>query len=215
MHHILPFRLPPRCAGRHACDLAVAAVVCLIAAVGCARSGAEITAAAAEKLSPSATAYVAVPGDGRFGTKVYAGSGRGVATLIARTLSPRFRQVVVADGEQAARAALVDARAGGFTYLIRPSILRWEDNAAAWSGSPDRAEILIEVIDAGSGNAADVAVIEAGGARISPSPGSEETPAAALEAPLKAYAERLLPTTAATAQQRAPQPEPGFATFGH
>lgn len=200
MHYILPFRLRRSSAIRHGCDVAVAAIACLSTAVGCAGSGAEVTAAAAEKLSPAATAYVAVPEDGRFGTKVYAASGREVATLIARTLSPRFRRIVIADGEQAARAALVDARAGGFTYLIRPSILRWEDNAAAWSGSPDRAEILIDVIDAASGNAADVAVVKAC-AEAMPATDAEQTPAAGLEAPLQAYAERLLPATAATAQK--------------
>jgi hypothetical protein len=60
----------------------------------------ETTAAAARRLTPAATAYVAVPEDGRFGTKEYAGSGHEAAAAVAQALSQRLRQVHVAPEAQ-------------------------------------------------------------------------------------------------------------------
>lgn len=169
-----------------------------IAVSGCARSGLDATAAAAEKLSAAATAYVAVPEDGRFGTEDYAGSGRAVAALVAAALSQRFGRVEVAPEPQAAREDLAQARAGGFTYLIRPTILRWEDHDTDWLGGDDRARVLLEAIHVASGDAADVAVVEARAGALAPA-GEGATPAEALEAPLRRYASRLIPAAPATA----------------
>ena len=143
MHTDTPFAARRARPATPASPAAVAAVAfaCLAAGVGCARHGVDVTTAAAEKLTPAATAYVAVPEDGRFGTKVYTGSGLEVAALVAEALSSRLRRVVIAEGEQAPAAALAGARAAGLTYLIRPSILRWEDQPTAWSGGADRAKI--------------------------------------------------------------------------
>lgn len=181
--------------------------ICL-AVTGCARSGLDTTAAAAEKLSAAATAYVAVPEDGRFGTKGYTGSGRTVAALIAAALSQRFSHVQVAREPQAARTDLAHARTGGFTYLIRPTILRWEDHDAAWLGGNDTARILLETIDVASGDAADLAVVEARAEALAPA-GDIVTLAEALEAPLRRYASRLIPTPPETAAATvAPGPSP-------
>lgn len=180
--------------------VAAVAFACLAAGVGCARQGVDVTTAAVEKLTPAATAYVAVPEDGRFGTKVYTGSGLEVAALVAEALSSRLRRVVIAEGEQAPAAALAGARAAGFTYLIQPSILRWEDQPTAWSGGADRAKILLEAVDTTTGVAADVAVVEGrGGPDTATLQGAAETPSALLEPALAAYAERLLRAPAATA----------------
>lgn len=172
-----------------------------LAVSGCARSGLDTTAAAAEKLSAAATAYVAVPEDGRFGTEDYAGSGRTVAALVAAALSQHFSHVHVAPEPQAAREDLAQARAGGFTYLIRPTILRWEDHDTAWLGGADRARILLETIDVASGDAADVAVVEARADALVPG-GETVTPAEALEAPIVGYARRLVPLQAVTGFHR-------------
>lgn len=178
-------------------------LLALAAMGGCAGSDADATAAAGRHLSSTATAYVAVPEDGRFGTKVYAGSGSDVAALVAQSLSPRLGHVKIAqaegEGERSPKAALAEARAGGFTYLIVPRILRWEDHDATWSAGPDRAKILVEVIHAASGDAADVAIIEALGAEVGI---MTKGPGEALEASLAAYAGRLVPLQAATGFNR-------------
>jgi hypothetical protein len=181
---------------------AVAALVCAAAAcAGCAASGLETTAAAAANLTPAATAYVAVPTDARSGTKEYAGSGSAVAAVVAATLSQRLRHVQMAAEPSAAEADLAAAREGRFTYLIRPMILRWEDNDNAWLGGSDRARVLLETIDVASGEAADISVVEARPDMLVP-PGELLTPAEALEAPLGAYAARLIQSPPAATARR-------------
>lgn len=184
----------------HACRAILFALACLALPSGCAKSDLETTATAAARLSGTASAYLTVPEDGRFGTKVYTGSGREVAAALAGALSGRFARVEIAADERTPKAALREARAGGFTVLIRSSILRWEDHPAAWSGIPDGARILVEVIDTTTGDAADVAVVEGRGPTR---PGGAEGPiAASLQIPLQAYAERLVPLQTAIARGR-------------
>lgn len=121
--------------------------------------------------------------------------------LVARALSPRLRRVELAPPGQPQPAALAEARAGGFTYLILPSVLRWEDHTTAWLGGSDRARLLMKVIDIASGDVADIAVVEGRGAELPPAADVAETPAAGLEMPLRAYVDRLLPIPAAAAQK--------------
>jgi hypothetical protein len=181
---------------------AVAALVWAAAAcAGCAASGLETTAAAAAGLTPAATAYVAVPADACSGTKEYAGSGNAVAALVAEALSQHLRSVQVAAEPSAAEADLAAAQEGRFTYLIRPVILRWEDNDSAWLGGSDRARVLLETIDVASGDAADISVVEARADALVPA-GEPVTPAEALEAPLSAYAARLVAGSPAATARR-------------
>lgn len=161
----------------------------------------ETTAAAARMLTPAATAYVAVPEDARFGTREYAGSGHEAAAAVAQALSQRVRHVHVAPEAQPARKDLAEARQGRFTYLVRPTILRWEDNDSAWLGGRDQAKILLETIDVASGNAADISVIEAKPDMLVPA-GELLTPAEALQAPLGVYAARLVASPPAATARR-------------
>lgn len=186
-----------RAAGAARVGAAVMGAFLAVAVSGCGSSGVETTAAAAAKLSYAATAYVAVPEDGRSGTKEYLGSGRDVAGLVAAALSQRFSHVQVAPEPRSARKDLARARSGAFTYLIRPTILRWEDNDSAWLGGADQATILLEITDVASGDTADIAVVEAEPDATSP---SSATPAEALEAPLRHYANRLIPEAASAAR---------------
>lgn len=179
----------------------MAGVLAAIAAcAGCAGPGLERTAAAAASLTPAATAYVAVPGDVRSGTKDYAGSGRDAAAAVADALSRHLRRVQLAMEPEGDPADLAAARGGGFTYLIRPAILVWEDNDGVWLGGSDRAKILIETVEVASGHAADIAVVEAE-ADVASQTGAPQTPAEALQGPLLAYARRLIATPAATARR--------------
>lgn len=192
----------PRRALTQSRPAAVAGLCAAIAAcAGCAATGLETTAAAAASLTPSATAYVAVPADARSGTKEYAGSGHEAAAAVARALSQRLRHVHVAAEAQSARKDLAEARQGGFTYLIRPTILRWEDNDSAWLGGSDRARVLLETVDVASGDAADISVVEAKPGALAPA-GEPAAPAEALEAPLGAYAARLVASSPAATARR-------------
>jgi hypothetical protein len=144
---------------------------------------------------------VAVPADARSGTKEYAGSGHEAAAAVAQALSQRLRHVSVAPEAQSARKDLAEARQGGFTYLIRPTILRWEDNDSAWLGGSDRARVLLETVDVASGDAADISVVEAKPGALAPA-GEPAAPAEALEAPLGAYAARLVASSPAATARR-------------
>jgi hypothetical protein len=172
--------------GRHACNVIV--LLCL-ALCGCTPNALEATASAAAGLSPAATAYVAVPQDGRFGTKVYAGSGERLARLVVRAFLPYMRAVEAGAQAQTKAAALASAKAGGFTYLIVPEILRWEDRAGAWSGVGDAAALRITIIDTQSGVAAAMTEIRrrSNGDEV----GTENHPGDLLAAPLEAFAARL------------------------
>lgn len=182
----------------------IAALV-VFALAGCAQSGLERTAAAAAHLSPEASVYVAIPPDGRFWDHRYPGSGRRVAALVARSLTSRVAAVEMAGDEQAPAAALASARAGGFTYLAVPEILRWEDRAGGWSGMADAAEVRLALIETRSGDAADIAVLTGGGGTPSGGDrrgGASDTPEALLAAPVAAHFARLFPE---------PAPEPAHA----
>ncbi len=56
--------------------------------------------------------------------------------------------------------ALEKAKAGGYTYLIYPVILYWEDRATEWSGIPDKITVEISVIDVATGAVLNSARIE-------------------------------------------------------
>ena len=98
-------------------------------------------------LSPSASAYVTTPADGRYGKTVYDGSGRMTSDIVATAFMRRLSRVDQADGPQSNEEALASARKMGATYLVAPDILQWEDRATEWSGKPDRAEIRLRVVD--------------------------------------------------------------------
>jgi len=126
-------------------------VTALAVLAGCAdRHRIERVVEAQQTLSPAASAYIAVPENGRYGSKAYDSSGRMASSIIAAAFMRRLVRV-----EQAARTenydeALAAARKNGATYLVVPDILHWEDRATEWSGKPDRAEVRIKVIDTAS-----------------------------------------------------------------
>lgn len=138
-----------------------ARLVALLAAClcGCANDDVERTAAAAASLSPAASIYVAVSADGRFADLTYPGSGQRLAELIVAAFDPYVNRAERAAEAQPLSDAMADARAGGFTYLAMPRILRWEDRSADWTGLADQAAVRLALIEVRSGRAADIAVI--------------------------------------------------------
>lgn len=157
-----------------------------------------MTSAAARELKPHASVYVAVPPDGRFGTKLYAGSGQIAARMIADAFSRRVNRVERAADIKAPEAALTEARARGADYVISPTILRWEDRATRWSGMPDVVEIRLVAVETASGNAADSAVIRGRGDRENPIGARPED---LLPTALQGYLDRLLAEPAVALRQ--------------
>lgn len=137
-------------------------ILVVLALAGCsATHNVERTPFTGVVLNPEGNAYVATPEDGRYGEIVYYQSGYLTAVAVSRAFTPHFKRTVRGSLATDRRSAQNAAKAGGYTYLILPEILHWEDRATEWSGLPDRIEVRISIIDVTSGDLLDVAHIDA------------------------------------------------------
>ena len=112
-----------------------------------------------EGLSRQASAYVAVPQDGRYGAQPYPGSGGLVAQAVAVAFEPYLTSTTAGVKREDFDAALQSAREAGFTYLLYPEILHWEDRATEWSARPDQASVKVSIVRADTGAVIDSAVV--------------------------------------------------------
>lgn len=112
-------------------------------------------------LDPDGTAYIPTPENGRFGEIVYHQSGYLTAVAVSRAFTPHFKRTTRGSLAADRYSALKAAKAGGYTYLIEPEILHWEDRATEWSGLLDKIEVKISIVDVASGKLLDVAHIDA------------------------------------------------------
>jgi hypothetical protein len=140
---------------------------CLLAAFfiwGCAHTAEQITigdsAVTRPKLKSDGSVYILVPEDGKYGTYTYPGSGSTVAHVIRAAFEKHVNRVQVAPEKENLEMALIKTRTRGFTYLVRPLILRWEQRAVQWAGNPDRVEIKIMTMDAATEAIIDSVVIK-------------------------------------------------------
>ena len=142
------------------------AVFCLISVLfiwGCAHTAEQITvgdSAARSKLKSDGSVYILVPEDGKYGTHTYPGSGSTAAQVIRAAFEKHVNRVQIAPEKENLEMALIKARTQGFTYLVRPMILRWEQRAVQWAGNPDRVEIKIIIMDAATETIIDSVVIK-------------------------------------------------------
>ena len=138
-------------------------LICLTAliVVGCADSH-KLTRmnVATTPLSRGASAYIALPADGRYGTIVYTGSGPQTAQLIAAAFAPYLSRISVATASEDVATTIRSAKAGGYDYIVYPEILHWEDRATEWSGKPDLVSIKISIVQADSGEVIDSGIVE-------------------------------------------------------
>jgi hypothetical protein len=93
---------------------------------------------------------IALPTNGSYGGKEYAGSGSSTATAIRAAFAKYARETVVTN-ECQGLTCLIERHGQTADYLVVPEILRWEDRATEWSGIKDTLEIKIAVYDASSG----------------------------------------------------------------
>lgn len=138
-------------------------VLALLLMMGCADThkimrsgGSQVTAA----LDRQASAYVAVPSDGRYGATLYAGSGAMTAQVVASAFALYLGKVTAGSKTEDFDQAMSTARAGNFRYLLYPQILVWEDRATEWSGKPDLATVKLSIFSTDTGTMLDSAVIE-------------------------------------------------------
>lgn len=168
-------------------------VVIVLALAGCSDTHSVKRAdGRAAVLDPTASAYVSVPMNGRYEQTVYPSSGKRAVFEVTRAFSPHLKKTTQARGTagQDKDDALEKARAGGYTYLIHPVILHWEDRATEWSGIPDKITVEISVIDVATGSVLDSPRIE-GKSKWATLGGDH--PQDLLEKPLTDYARTLFP----------------------
>ena len=124
------------------------ALIISLSIVGCAdKSGVKYLNNHETKLNPTKSVYIAEPKDGRYGNKVYSGSGATTAQALLKGFAKYIDEVETANKYQSRDEALNYAIAKNYSYLVYPDILQWEDRATEWSGIPDRISIKITIID--------------------------------------------------------------------
>jgi hypothetical protein len=142
------------------------AALCLVSVLfiwGCAHTYEQIKvgdSAARPKLKSDGSAYILVPEDGKYGTHTYPGSGATTARAIRAAFEKHVNRVVLAPEKENPEIALIKARNQGFTYLVRPMILQWDERATEWVGNPDKVEIKVVVMDAATENVIASVVIK-------------------------------------------------------
>ncbi len=105
----------------------------------------------AASLDRNASAYIAIPANGRYGNQEYHGSGATVAQIIKGALSVHLVHVDIGTKVESFPKATSSAALGHYKYLFNPTIVHWEDRATEWSASADKVSVNIAVIDVKSG----------------------------------------------------------------
>jgi hypothetical protein len=86
---------------------------------------------------------------------------------VAAAFGPHLQKVTTGTKTEELDQAFASAKAGGFTYLLYPQILHWEDRATEWSAKPDLATVKLSTYTAETGQLLDSAMID--GKRLGPS----------------------------------------------
>jgi hypothetical protein len=108
-------------------------------------------AIATAPLSSTSRIYVALPADGAYEAKVYAGSGRMTAQAVAAAFAKHGSAVSIGDVPATRSQAIDAARAAGAQYAAITVISQWEPRATEWSGRPSRMAIALSMVDVASG----------------------------------------------------------------
>lgn len=111
------------------------------------------------RLKGDATAYVAIPPDVWFKKAVAFDSGKLTALAVRDAFARYVKRAYLARRVESFDESLKTARDNKCTYLIYPSVLRWEDRATEFTGQRDKIEIKIQVVEAASGESLDTSVL--------------------------------------------------------
>ncbi len=138
----------------------IAMTTLAVSLVGCMDFTHFVNNTPAHALPDHSSYYIALPEDGQYGAKPYAGSGKMTSSVIKAALQKNSQKAVSATRVEDFDEALSSARRGGFSYLVFPTILHWEDRATEWNFMRDKVEVKIDLVDVFSGEAESSTVIE-------------------------------------------------------
>ncbi|MDX2499528.1 MAG: DUF4823 domain-containing protein [Deltaproteobacteria bacterium] len=111
------------------------------------------------KLDKNCAVYVAVSKDSRYGDIKYEGSGATTSQVIMAAFAKHIARIESAPTYEPLSINLKKARSDGFSHLVYPMILHWEDRATEWSGTPDKVRVKISLLDVATGQVLDGAII--------------------------------------------------------
>jgi hypothetical protein len=172
---------------RHLFLIACSAVLAL---TGCKHTyeAVPMTPAPGPKLSANATAYVAIPPDARRKQDFIINSGLATAQVIQDAFTSRLKRAYIARQSESREEAIATAAKHNCTYLVFPTILKWEDHSTENTGIRDRIELRIEIIDPPTGQLLHGSVIK-GRSRFFSDGG--DTPKDLLHDPIEKFAASL------------------------
>jgi hypothetical protein len=99
------------------------------------------------KLERGQAVYIAIPQDGSYGDRVYAGSGLATASSLQAAVAPYASTVLVAAGCEDQITAIESARSKKARYVFIPDITNWVHRRAAWSGRSSGVSVTMAVFD--------------------------------------------------------------------
>jgi hypothetical protein len=171
--------------------LSAACVTLLLASSACKSTHEEIrqnASAPRPKLRSDSLIYVALPAAAKFKNDFVPNSNTATANILRDTFSKYVKRAYSGRRTESFEEALETARRNACTYLIFPTILRWEDHSTEFSGIRDKLELKIDLADAVSGDILDSTVLKAEGKWMSD---GGDTPQDLLPAPVANYVDSL------------------------
>lgn len=145
-------------------------------------------AATRVRLEPRGPIYVAVPSDALFKNGVMIDSGKQTATVLVKAFSRYVKPVYMGRRMESVPEAMSAARRFHCTYLIYPTVLRWEERATEYSGIRDQVEVKIEVLSVETAGVLHSTTIQGKGKWMT---SGGETPKDILVEPVEKYAAML------------------------
>ena len=104
----------------------------------------------ARKLDKGKGVFISVPEDGRYGQHEYFNSGQMTANAVKAAFLKYTKTLKVSNechGDNCFSVIPIET----YSYYVKPEILHWEDRATAWSGRPDKVEVMLIVFDTATG----------------------------------------------------------------
>ncbi|WP_426730848.1 DUF4823 domain-containing protein [Myxococcus faecalis] len=103
------------------------------------------------QLTAAESLYVFIPADGVYENKRFAGSALATSKAVFVAFYKRTPHVKLGNLTERFEEGMKAARAAQSKYLVRPTLLHWEDRATQWSGKPDQIDVKLELIDVATG----------------------------------------------------------------
>jgi hypothetical protein len=140
-------------------------------------------------LTASDKIAVIAPADGRYKRNVYPQTGLRVAEKLTSAFKKYSGGVSLVAQVMPLDAAKTYAEQNGFTHIVCPEIIKWEDRVTAVSGKRDRVSIHMVVFDVDNNKTVDDCIIYGNGSTSVWA--TAKTPEILLDKPFGVYVKRL------------------------